>query len=265
VDHVTLLRKIGELKRDGRSLEDIKRSLENELAKAGERELDLPALESDRIREAIIKVATEEFAAKGYKGTHVLAIIQQLGINPHIFYRHFPSKLGLLAECFKDAAPLPLANPPGDASWDLSEKVLHGLTGDTVWHRLSAVLSGAIRSEGLQDRQAQNRLAETWDTLIVDILRDLRNVRGEDFVPGEVADELLAYSMIGAHQAARVRAAWDDKFKSADLLRAHLFLFMAMMAAVGGEVDIYSRVAKYEDLIQELTADNPVLPPALEI
>jgi DNA-binding transcriptional MerR regulator len=171
-DHVTLLRKIGELKRDGRSLEDIKRALENDLVRAGEREMDLPAMESDRVREAIIRVATEEFAAKGYKGTHVLAIIQELGINPHIFYRHFPSKLELLAECFKNAAPLPIdaERPPKDASGDPAENVLRGLTRDVVWHRLSAVLAGAIRSEGLHERPAQYRLAETWDAIIVNIL-----------------------------------------------------------------------------------------------
>lgn len=241
--------------------------LENDLARAGEREVDLPAMESDRIREAIVKVASEEFAAKGYKGTHVLSIIQELGINPHIFYRHFPSKLELLEECFKNAAPLPITEgqPPKDASRDPAVNVLRGLTSDLVWHRLSAVLAGAIRSEGLQDRPAQYNLAGTWDAIIVNILRDFRGVREAGFVPSDVPDELLAYSMIGAHRAASVRAAWDEKFKSADLLRAHLFVFLAMLAAVSGEVDIYSRVAKYEDLIQELTADNPVLPPALEI
>jgi hypothetical protein len=55
-----------------------------------------------------------------------------------------------------------------------------------------------------------------------------------------------------------MRASWDDKFKAADLLRAHLFVFFAVMAAVGGEVDIRSRVAGYEPLIQAGTQGPPL-------
>ncbi|OFW57705.1 MAG: hypothetical protein A2133_08700 [Actinobacteria bacterium RBG_16_64_13] len=265
--HVDLLRKIGELKRGGRSLVEIKRALEKDLARGRESELDLATLESARVRAAIIEVATEQFASKGYKGTHVLSIIQKLGINPHIFYRHFPSKLELLAECFKSSTPLPIvaADRQRLPSHDPGENVLRGLTNDYPWHRLSAVLSGAIRSEGLQDRPAQYRLAETWDAIIVNILEDFQSVRAAGSPAPPVSDELIAYSLIGAHRSASIRASWDDKFKGPDLLKAHLFVFFALLAAVSGEVDIYSRVARYEGLIEELTAGKPDLPPALEI
>ena len=261
-----LLRKIGELKRGGRSLSDIKLTLEKELVEAGENDVDLAGEENARMRTAILGVATEEFVTKGYKGTHVLAIIQKLGINPHIFYRHFPSKLDLLVECFKSATPMPPAGVDAGemADRDPVENVLRGLTGDWPWHQLSAVLSTAIRSEGLQDPAAQRRLAETWDAIIVNPVRDLESVRGPQSEPPPVLDALLAYSLIGAHRTASMRASWDEKFNNADLLRAHLFVFLALLAAVRGEVDIYSRVARYEHLIEELTEKHE-LAPALEV
>ena len=211
--HVRLLRKIGELKRGGRSLSEIKLTLEKELVEAGENGVDLASEENARMRTAILGVATEEFVTKGYKGTHVLAIIQKLGINPHIFYRHFPSKLDLLVECFKSATPMPPAGVDAGemADRDPVENVLRGLTGDWPWHQLSAVLSTAIRSEGLQDPAAQSRLAETWDAIIVNPVRDLESVRGPQSEPPPVLDELLAYSLIGAHRTASMRASWDDE------------------------------------------------------
>ena len=93
-DHVALLQKIGELKREGLTLPDIKKALEKDIVRVQESEDDLAGLEDARVRAAILEVASAEFGANGYRGTHVMAIIQKLGINPHIFYRHFPSKLG---------------------------------------------------------------------------------------------------------------------------------------------------------------------------
>lgn len=264
--HVALLRKIGELKRENYTLPEIKRAIDKDLARTRESELDLAGLEEARIRSAILSVASEEFAAKGYKATHVMAIIQKLGINPHIFYRHFPSKLELLLECFKAATPLPIgsirqngAGRPGDPG----ENVLRGLTSDMPWLHLSTALSEAIRTEGPHDREIKSRLAEAWDAIIVNILRDFDGLRKSEPPRSSASDELLAYSLIGAHRTASLRASWDDKFNAADLLRTHLFVFLALTAAVSGEVDIYSRVARYDGFIRELTAEMAVLPPAL--
>ena len=215
-EHVHLLRKIGELKRGGCSLLEIKRALDGDFTRARDSDVDLANEESARIRAAIIGVATEEFAAKGYKGTHVLSIIQKLGINPHVFYRHFPSKLELLAECFISSTPLPITAPEQAriASEDPAENVLRGLTSDYRWHRLSSALSAAIRSEGQQGQLAKYRLAETWDAIIVNILRDFDSVRPPESAPPPVSDELVAYSLIGAHRGASTRASWDDKFRA---------------------------------------------------
>ncbi len=239
--------------------------MEKDLARTSESELDLAELEDSRMRAAIISAASEEFAANGYRGTHVMAIIQKLGINPHIFYRHFPSKLELLLECFKAATPLPIdADEARELEpHDFGERVARGLAGDTDWHKLGAALQQAIRSEEPLERETSQRLAEVWDAIIVNILRDFDEVRQPGSPASPVRDELVAYSLIGAHRAASMRASWDDRFEAADLLRAHLFVFLAVMAAVSGEADIHSKVAGYEPLIQELTAGMRRLPPAL--
>lgn len=264
-DHVALLHKINELKREGYSLPDIRQAIEKDLARTRENEPDLAVLEDARMRSAIVSTASEEFARNGYRGTHVMAIIQKLGINPHIFYRHFPSKLELLLECFQAATPLPIgAKEAREAEpHDFGERVARGLAGNTDWHRLGAALRQAIRSEEPLERETSRRLADVWDAIIVNILRDFEEVRQPGSPPAPVREELLAYSLIGAHRAASERASWDDEYKAADLLRAHLFVFLAVMAALGGEVDVHARVAAYEPLVQELTVGKRDLPPAL--
>jgi DNA-binding transcriptional MerR regulator len=263
-DHVRLLSKIGDLKREGYSLSEIKRAMEKDVARTRESELDLAALEDARMRSDIIAAASEEFVTNGYRGTHVMAIIQTLGINPHIFYRYFPSKLELLLECFKAATPLPIGvDEAGEDPHDFGERVARGLASDTNWHKLGAALQQAIRSEEPLEWETSQRIAEAWDAIIVNIKRDFDAVRPPGHSPTSVRDDLLAYSLIGAHRSASVRASWDDRFTATDLLRAHLFVFFAVMAAVGGEVDVKSRVDGYEGLIQELTAGMDRLPPAL--
>jgi AcrR family transcriptional regulator len=194
-----------------------------------------------------------------------MEIIQKLEINPHIFYRHFPSKLELLVECFRVATPPPGPHTSGEgACTDLGEHVLHGLVLDSRWGQLSAILSVAMRSEG-QRQPAMHQFSDAWQQIIDNVVRDFESVRGAESEPPPISDELLAYSLLGAHRYASVRATWDEDFRSADLLRAHLFVFLSLIAAISGEVDIYSRVARYEDLIQRLTAGKAELPPALEI
>jgi hypothetical protein len=112
------------------------------------------------------------------------------------------------------------------------------------------------------DRETSRRLADVWDAIIVNIQRDLRK---SDSLALDFAGQgrTARVQPDRAHRSASPRASWDDEFEAADLLRAHLFVFFALMAAIGGEVDIHARVAAYEPLVQELTAGKRDLPPAL--
>lgn len=265
-EHVAMLREIARLKDEGRPLAEIKKALEEELSRAQENGADLAALEAARVRAAIIDTASEEFVAAGYRGTHVMTIIEKLGINPHIFYRHFPSKFELLLECFKAAVPLPLDQQTWeerDETRDLGEDVLRGLTTDGPWLHLSGALAEAIRTDGPKDPETRRHLAEVWDAIIVNPLRSFAQVRKGSRSSSPVSEELLVYSLYGAHRTASLRASWDDKYSSEDLLRAHLFVFFALIAAISGETDVDARVAQYEGRIRELAAKSARLPPPL--
>jgi AcrR family transcriptional regulator len=265
-DHVDLVRSIAELKREGRSLADIKLVLNDRVARARDNLADLAAQESERVHVAIIHAATEEFVAKGYGQTHVATIIRQLGINPQLFYSHFPSKLDLLVECFKTYIGNTVAavEPEVEAYSDPAERAMRRLAADHWVHDLGAMLAAAIRSEGRSDELEDFRLAGALDAMMGRIAMDIGSVRAPGSPAPAVPDELLAYAMLGAHRFQRMRASWGGGYGPADFLRSHLLVYLALLAAVSGEVDIYSRLAQYEDLIQELSARMPDLPPTFD-
>ena len=61
------------------------------------------------------------------------------------------------------------------------------------------------------------------------------SVRKPGSLPLPVSEELLAYSMIGAHRSATMRATWDDKFKAEDLVKISNVL--NELAAGGAAID----------------------------
>ncbi|MFH0917491.1 MAG: MerR family transcriptional regulator [bacterium] len=266
-DHVKLLRKIGELKSAGHSLAEIKIVLDEDLAIARENCMDLAGQESERIRRAILRVATGEFAAKGYERTHIAAIIRELGITPQIFYSHFPSKLQLLVEAFHTFISwnLQFIEPKLMASTDQGERLLWRLVADSRANEFGSDVFSHIRSEGGHKKSDKLKLAEqAWAGIVSRITMDFESVRAPGSPPPAIPLELLAYSMIGAHHNASARASWDEKYSRADTLRTHLWLWLAALAALSGEVDIDSRIARYEGLIQEVAAREPETPPAIE-
>jgi len=263
--HVMFLWKIAELKRRGYSLPDIKKALEIELEQARADDVDLAKVETGRIRAEIIEVASQEFEANGYRGTHVMTIIQKMGINPHIFYRHFPSKFDLLLESFKASAPLPLDGAPQDIVDDseIGENVVRGLSSDSRWTHLSGALTEAIRAESPLPSETARHVAQVWDAIIINVLRDFERARKPGVPPPPVSEALLAYSMFGAYRSTTMRASWDDSFSAEDLMRAQLFLFFALVAAVSGEVDLRPYMDKYGPALHEAAEKVPGIPPAL--
>ena len=152
------------------------------------------------------RAASEEFEANGYRGTHVMAIIQKLGINPHIFYRHFPSKLDLLLECFMAATPLPvdatIARRGGRPRLRRND-VARDSPSDDRWHQLGAALQQAIRTEEPLERETvaaaragRGTPSSSTSRAIferVEAARPLARI-------GQRSD-LLAYCLIGAHRS----------------------------------------------------------------
>jgi AcrR family transcriptional regulator len=259
-DHVELIRRIGELKREGKSLSDIKLALGDQVARARGDDVDLAARESERVHSAIIDAATDEFMAKGYRQTHVSTIIQKLGINPQIFYTHFPGKLDLLAECFRafiDRTAESIEPDMMGTYADPPERAIRRLATDRRGNELGSMLAAAVRSEGNPEEIDHVRLADALGTVMSRFGAEIGSVRPKDVPPPPVSDEMLAYGLLGALNYQSLRSSWGEGVTTADFLRAHVFIYLAILAGVSGEVDIYGRLARYEPLIQEVTSRRP--------
>lgn len=265
-DHLRLLRKIAELKHSGLSLADIREALAEDLKSAEENGADLAAEESERIRRAILRLATQEFMTKGYQQTHVAGIIRELGITPQVFYSHFPSKRRLLAESFKTFITWNLAHvePKLKESPDSGERLLWRILADLRANAFGSEVLSLVGAEGTDDAELVKAVLQAWGSVIDLIVDDFEGTRAPDAPPPQVSLELLAYSMIGALHNSTLRVSWDDTYSREDIVRAHLWLWLAAEAALRGEVDIDARVARYEGLIREVAARGPITPPAVE-
>jgi hypothetical protein len=170
-----------------------------------------------------------------------------------------------LLESFKASAPLPLDGAPQDVVDDteVGENVVRGLGSDSRWTHLSGALTEAIRAESPLPPETARHVAQVWDAIIINVLRDFERARRPGVPPPPVSEELLAYSMFGAYRSTTMRASWDDSYSAEDLMRAQLFLFFALVAAVSGEVDLRPYMEKYGPALREAAAKVPGIPPAL--
>jgi DNA-binding transcriptional MerR regulator len=245
-DHVRLLNRIAELKRNGRSLAEIKLELATELASANANHVDLAGQERERIHRSILRVATEKFAANGYKDTHIAAIVRESGITSQVFYSHFPTKLQLFVESLRTYLSWAVAfvEPKLAESQDLGERLLWRLLANYQSDRLGSQVLTLLNAETSLSESEKHRLSDqAWEDVIARIKQDLEDARPPGSEPLPVSLDLLCYSLIGAHHSASMRSSWDDRFSKEDPIRLHLWLWLAVVAALNGEVDIDSRIA----------------------
>ena len=172
----------------------------------------------------------------------------------------------MLVESFKTFLSWNLAyvEPKLTATDDLGERLLWRVLADFKANAFGSDVLASVSSAGTKDSAAQARLVEeAWAAVISYITADLLSVRPPGSPP-PIPLELLAHSLIGANHNASLRASWDDRFDRTDVVRTHLWLYLAVLAALGLEVDIDSRLARYEALIQEVAGREPETPPAIE-
>jgi DNA-binding transcriptional MerR regulator len=253
-NHVKLLRRITSLKQSGLSLAEIKQELQQDLALMGGSGIDLAAHGYEHIHAEIIKTATEEFVANGYQDTHLATIVKKIGTTPHVFYSHFASKHQLLAECFRQMVDSSLQSVETklEATSDLAERLLARLASNTALHTLQAEAVSLIRAETSEPpSDVSGALVETYARIVEYVAADIRAMCGPRGPATGVPIELLAYSMMGAYDNTQLRASWDDQYDRAELFRTHLWLYLAVRAALDGRVDIDSEIEAYEKLIQE--------------
>jgi len=258
-----LLFRIKELKREGLSLAEIRATLQDDLAKI-EDDGELLARERERVRQTILRVATQEFMEHGYDRARTTDIIRKAGVTSQVLYDHFPSKAELLVESFRTFVSWNLAFvEPKLQTVDAGERLLWRLQADAKANEFGSSVMALLRSESSDSRGLVRLVEQTWAPIVGHIVREFESVLEPGCTPA-VSLELLAYSMLGAMHNASLRASWDDTFTREDLLAAHLWLYLAVLAGLEGQADIGSRVARYTELIKEVAARQPETPPAPE-
>lgn len=264
-EHVRFLEKIAGLKRQGKPLAEIKAALQPELVEANHDGVDLAELQSEQTRRRILRVATEEFMTHGYRQTLVASIIRKAGVTSQVLYSHFPSKGELLVESFRTFIQWNVAyvEPRLMTSPDLAERVLGRLVADSRANQLGSEVLSLVRAEPANEADLVKLVEQAWDGIVHRITDDLESA-ADPASPPPVSLELLAYSLIGAHHNAALRATWDDQYSREDVVGVHLWIWLAMLAALTGEVDVNARFDRYRRLIKEAAARPPETPPAPE-
>lgn len=264
-EHAKILREIADLKQAGLSIAEIETELQSRVDQANEMTVDLAAQEHERIHNRILALAAREFAAKGYKNTHVTSIMRRLGITATVFYAHFPSKRRLLAECVSVLMKWSLAyadEKTADLD-DPAERLLWEVFAHSRVFELGTAAFAVIRVEGTQeDAELRKSIEDGLAGTVARIMKELPAPAAGAKRP--VREELIALSLFGAWEQTVFNASSRTKYSRKDLLRAHLWLYLAAQAALNGEIDIGPRLAKYEKLITRLAGQMPPLPPILE-
>ena len=260
--HVDALREIRRLKNEGVPLDEIRERIRPLVELRQAVEPDLVARRTQQTRDGILQAAALQFARKGYKRARIGDIIREAGVTPPMFYARFATKRQVFIEAFNvfvhwmgDLIEPPLADEP-----DPAVRLLMRFYAYWGLQRLSPDLLSLARAEALQeDGETRAAVQEAQRWIAGGPTRDLAGLRrGPDDPP--VSDELMAYSLFGAGEAVFMRASWDDAYSPREILRAHLFLYLAVDAAYTGRCDTVERLSSYEPLIDRLIEQGPPVP-----
>ncbi|HEY5529736.1 MAG TPA: TetR family transcriptional regulator [Thermoleophilia bacterium] len=264
--HASLLREIGRLKDEGMPLRAIKERLAPLVASALSSDVDLVAEQAEKTRQAILAAAARLFARKGYKRTRVADIIMEVGITPPVFYSHFPSKQELFVESFgvfvgwmHNFLESRLTAEPDPAVRNLAR--VHGHFG---LQALSPDLMSLVRSEALhEDGEMRRVVQKSYKDMTRGTFEDLTRLRtgGGEALPA--SDELVAFGLLGSLENIIMRASWDDRYSTRDVLWTSLCLFLAVQAVYSGRVDLAQDLARYTVVVEQLARSAPPVPPSV--
>ena len=260
--HVEALREIRRLKDEDVPLDQVRQRIQPLVERRQAAEPDLVAQRNRQTRDAILRAAALQFARSGYKRARIGDIIRKAGVTPPMFYAHFATKRQLFIESFNvfvrwtsELIEPPLADEP-----DPAVRLLMRVYAYWGLQRLSPDLLGLARAEALQeDAETRAAVQDALRLITSGPTSDFASLRrGPDDPP--VSDELMAYSLFGAGEEVFMRASWDDVYSPREILRAHLFLYLAVDAAYTGRCDTVERLSSYEPLIDRLIEQGPPVP-----
>ena len=263
--HAELLGEIGRLKDKRLTLQVIKERLAPMLSAAGSTDVDLVAQQMAQVRQAILVAAARLFARKGYKRTRVVDIIEAVGITPPAFYSHFSSKQKLFVESFGVFVGWMrgFLEPQLDAEPDPVVRDLARVHAHFGVQALSPDLMALARSEALHEDGELRRVVErSYKDMTKGTLEDLTQLRAGRGRALPVTDELVAFGLLGSLENIVMRASWDDRYSTRDVMWTSLCVFLAVQAMYTGRLDITEELLKYGEMVERLVATAPPVPPA---
>lgn len=264
-DHLAIVLEIEALRQQGLRRSAIKARLEGRVLAAGDSGVDLVARREEETRQAILTAATRRFARKGYKGTRMADLIEELGITPQVLYGHFATKRDLFVACYKVAVRCMdvFLKPRFESARDSAEMQVWYMYADSGIKAFAPNLMILATEVAQHDEEARRDLREAYETIFGDTVADFRNMRRSKADP-PFSDELIAHAIVGAFEQMLVRASLDDEYSWRDVVHNALGLFLAVRAAYQGELDLSDLTSKYGKLLDEVAKLPPPVPEELK-
>jgi AcrR family transcriptional regulator len=261
--HADLLREITRLKAEGLTLAGIHDRLADRIEAAAANGVDLVARQNEATRNTILQVAARRFAERGYERTRIGDICKEVGVTAQLLYSHFPSKKRLFVACFDvyfnwmNVQVSPRIEQTADSAARLAWRVWAGLGIQS----LSPDLQALARVEALHPESDLRPLVrEVFEKMLAGAADELTADRQTAVNVGLFDDELVAYGFLGVLENTQLRASWDDKYTSQDIMRNLLAMFMAVRAAYQGRLDLTKDWEAVAGLVKDLSGRLPSMP-----
>ena len=260
-DQAELLKRIEDLRGQGLRRAEIRSRLDVDIRAAENHDVDLVARHMEETRRTILRAATRSFATRGYKGTRMADLVEELGITPQVLYGQFGTKRELFVACYKVAVQYMNQTllPRFAEARDPAESQVWYMYADSGIKAFAPNLMLLATEAAQHDPEARRDLLEAYETIVRDAVRDLARLRSTGEEP-PFSDELIIHGAMGAYEQMVARASLDDRFTWRDCVWHALGIFLALMATYTGDLDIASRLARYRDLIDEVASYPPPVP-----
>jgi AcrR family transcriptional regulator len=223
------------------------------------------ARREEETRQAILVAATRSFATKGYKGTRMADLIEELGITPQVLYGHFATKRDLFVSCYKIAVQCMDAflQPRFEKARDSAEMQVWYMYADSGIKAFAPNMMMLAIEAAQHDEDARRDLREAYQVITGDAVADLKSMRRSESDP-PFSDELIVHAIFGGFEQMLARAGLDDEFSWRDCVRNGLGLFLAVKAAYRGDLDLSALTSTYGTLLDEVAELPPPVPDELK-
>jgi AcrR family transcriptional regulator len=265
--HVELLAEIRGLRDEGLALDAIRTRLQPRIEANEANGVDLVARQAEAQRRAILEAATRQFATKGYKRTRIGDIVDEVGVTPPVLYEHFATKRQLFAEAialFVDWTARSM-EPQLRREPDRTLRELARVGAFFGVQALSPDFLALARSEAMHEGgEAREAMRGFMIQIASGPTDDLGETRQEYGTSPPVIDELVSFGVFGALENMTVRASLDEMYSRRDVLRAQLFIYLAVQAVYRGEVDLSDEMEDYAEVVDRIARSEPPVPPEVQ-